>query len=121
MTLPGVGPITVSVLAAEMGDGHQFATRRDFAASFGLLPPQYSTDGKVTLLGISKRSDKRLRRLLVQQCARALMQRLDTPSPLADGERSLLARRPANIVACALARGHTTHEPGKLRPEPATA
>jgi transposase len=124
MTLPGVGPITASVLSAEMGDGHQFAASRDFAASLGLVPR--------TLLGISKRGDKNLRRLLVQ-CARAFMQRLDKyPSPLADWVRSLLTRRHSNIVACALAnklarmawalaRGHAVYDPGKLRPEPAAA
>lgn len=31
-----------------------------------LMPRQYSTSGKATLLGISKRGDKNLRRLLVQ-------------------------------------------------------
>lgn len=130
MTLPGVGPITASVLAAEMGDGHQFAASRDFAASLGLVPRQYSTGGKATLLGISKRGDKNLRRLLVQ-CARAFMQRLDKyPSPLADWVRRLLMRRHSNIVACALAnklarmawalaRGHQVYEPGKLQPAPA--
>lgn len=126
MTLPGVGPITASALSAEMGDGHQFATSRDFAASLGLVPRQHSTGGKATLLGISKRGDKNLRRLLVQ-CARAFMLRLDKyPSPLADWVRSLLTRRHSNVVACALAnklarmawalaRGHTVYEPGKLK------
>lgn len=132
MTLPGVGPITASVLSAEMGDGHQFAASRDFAASLGLVPRQHSTGGKATLLGISKRGDKNLRRLLVQ-CARAFMQRLDKDaSPLADWVRSLLTRRHSNVVACALAnklarmawalaRGHAVYDPGKLRPARASA
>jgi len=132
MTLPGVGPITASVLAAEMGDGTQFACSRDFAASLGLVPRQYSTGGKATLLSISKRGDKNIRRLLVQ-CARAFMQRVDKDaSPLAEWVRALLTRRHSNIVACALAnklarmawalvRGHTVYNPGKLRPTPAAA
>jgi transposase len=33
LTIPGVGPITASVLAAEMGDGKQYRCSRDFAAS----------------------------------------------------------------------------------------
>ncbi|MGX4132959.1 transposase, partial [Escherichia coli] len=37
------------------GDGKQFSCSRDFAASTGLVPRQYSTGGKSTLLGISKR------------------------------------------------------------------
>jgi transposase len=76
MTVPGIGPITASVLASEMGDGKQYRCGRDFAAALGLVPRQYSTGGKNNLLGISKRGDKNLRRLLVQ-CARVYMQRLE--------------------------------------------
>jgi transposase len=72
MTVPGIGPITASLLSAELGDGKQYACGRDFAASVGLVPRQYSTGGRATLLGISKRGDKALRRLLVQ-CARSYM------------------------------------------------
>ncbi len=70
MTIPGVGPMTASLLSSQLGDGKQFSFSRDFAASTGLVPRQYSTSGKSTLLGISKRGDKNLRRLLVQ-CARS--------------------------------------------------
>lgn len=101
--VPCVGPITASLLAVEMGDGKQYGCSRDFAASVGLVPRQYSTGGKANLLGISKRGDKNLRRLLVQ-CARVYMQRLEQQTgPLADWVRSLLMRRHSNVVACALA------------------
>lgn len=103
LTIPGVGSITASVLAAEMGDGKQYGCSRDFAASIGLVPRQYSTGGKANLQGISKRGDKNIRRLLVQ-CARAYMQRLERQrGPLADWVRAMLARRHSNVVACALA------------------
>lgn len=103
LTIPCVGPITASVLAAEMGDGKQYGCSRDFAASVGLVPRQYSTGGRANLLGISKRGDKNLRRLLVQ-CARAYLQRLEHQrGALADWVRSLLCRRHSNVVACALA------------------
>ena len=68
LEIPGIGPITASALAVELGDARQFANARQFAASIGLVPRQYSTGGKPTLLGISKRGDRNLRRLLVQ-CA----------------------------------------------------
>lgn len=55
LEIPGIGPITASVLAVELGDAHQFANARQFPASIGLVPRQYSTDVKATLLGISKR------------------------------------------------------------------
>jgi transposase len=103
MSIPGVGPITASVLAAEVGDGKQYHCGRDFAASIGLVPRQYSTGGKNNLLGISKRGDKNIRRLLVQ-CARAYMQRLERQTDrLAQWVRSMLTRRHSNVVACALA------------------
>lgn len=103
LTIPCVGPITASVLAAEMGDGKQYASSRDFAASVGLVPRQYSTGGRANLLGISKRGDKNLRRLLVQ-CARVYLLRLEHQrGALADWVRSLLCRRHSNVVACALA------------------
>ena len=101
--IPGVGPITASVLAAEVGDGKQYRCGRDFAASIGLVPRQHSTGGKNNLLGISKRGDKNIRRLLVQ-CARAYMQRLARQNDrLAQWVRSMLIRRHSNVVACALA------------------
>lgn len=75
MGVPGIGPITASVLTSEVGDGKQYRCGRDFAAALGLVPRQYSTGGRNNLLGISKRGDKNLQRLLVQ-CARAYMQRL---------------------------------------------
>ena len=92
-----------SVLAAERGDGKQYGCSRDFAASLGLVPRQYSTGGRANLLGISKRGDKNIRRLLVQ-CARAYMQRLEHQSGrLADWVGDMLKRRHSNVVACALA------------------
>nr|WP_242031557.1 transposase [Pseudomonas fluorescens] len=38
MTMPCVGPITSSVLAAELGDGKQFKCGRGYSASIGLIP-----------------------------------------------------------------------------------
>jgi transposase len=103
MSIPGVGPITASALAAEMGDGKQYGCSRDFAASVGLVPRQYTTGGKTNLLGISRRGDKNVRRLLVL-CARAYMRRIDKRTGrLAEWVRAMLTRRHSNVVACALA------------------
>jgi transposase len=103
LTIPGVGPVTASLLASELGDGKQYRCSRDFSASVGLVPRQYSTGGKSNLLGISKRGDKNIRHLLVQ-CARAFMLRLDKQhGRIADWTRAMLARRHSSVVACALA------------------
>ncbi|KGE68901.1 MULTISPECIES: IS110 family transposase [Pseudomonas] len=103
LSIPGVGPVTASLLSGEMGDGKQYACSRDFAASLGLVPRQYSTGGRSNLLGISKRGNKNLRRLLVQ-CAKTYLIHLDRQrGPLAEWVRSLCRRRHANVVTCALA------------------
>ncbi len=103
MTIPGVGPITASLLSSQLGDGKQFSCSRDFAASTGLVPRQYSTGGKSTLLGISKRGDKNLRRLLVQ-CARSFIMRLERKhGKLAEWVREQLNKKHSNVVTCALA------------------
>jgi transposase len=102
-TIPGIGPITASVLSSQLGDSKQYANSRYFAASTGLVSRQYSTGGKNTLLGISKQGDKNLRRLLVQ-CARTFIQRIDNQSgKLADWVRTQLAKKYSCVVYCALA------------------
>lgn len=103
MTMPCVGPITSSTLAAELGDGKQFKCGRNYAASIGLVPKQHSTGGKTVLLGISKRGDRNQRRLLIQ-CARVYLIQLDRQQGwLADWVRRLLAHHHSNHVVCALA------------------
>ena len=70
MQIPGIGPLTATMLASEIGNGSNFNRGRSFAAYIGLVPKQHSTGGKNVLLGISKRGNRYLRTLLVH-CARA--------------------------------------------------
>lgn len=72
MTIPGIGPLGATALLAAIGDGKQFAKARDLASWLGLVPRQHSTGGKPTLLGISKRGNPYVRRLLIHG-ARACM------------------------------------------------
>lgn len=65
MTIPGIGPLGATALLAAAGSGQQFKKARDLAAWLGLVPQQYSTGGKVRMLGISKRGNRYVRRLLV--------------------------------------------------------
>ncbi|MFZ4822537.1 IS110 family transposase [Pseudomonas putida] len=107
LSIPGIGPLTTSALVADVGDASTYKRSRDFAASLGLVPRQYSSGGKTSLLGISKRGDKYLRCLLVQG-AHALMIRIDKrDDALGAWVRNLLARKPPNKVACALANKTT--------------
>jgi transposase len=57
LTIPGIGPLGATALLAAVGDGKQFKSGRDMAAWLGLTPAQYSTGGKSTLLGVSKRGN----------------------------------------------------------------
>src|SRR5512143_603078 len=101
--IPGIGPLTASALVASIGDARSFKNGRQLAAWLGLVPRQHATGGKPTLLGISKRGDKNVRRLLVQ-CARTLMQGIHRRTDaLGQWVQGLLARRHSNVVACALA------------------
>ena len=70
--IPGVGWLTATVLIAVVGDGSAFRNSRQLAAYLGLVPRQHSSGGKVQLLGISKRGDGYIRRLLVHG-ARAVL------------------------------------------------
>ncbi|OUL81162.1 hypothetical protein CA603_30830 [Paraburkholderia hospita] len=107
LSIPGIGTITVSLLASEVGNVAQFAGGRNFAASIGLVPRQHSTGGRSVLCGISKRGDRHLRHLLVQG-ARALMQRVNQRTDrLGAWIRSMLMRRHPNVVACAVANVST--------------
>lgn len=103
LTIRCIGSNTASVLSSQLGDGKQYVCSRDFAASTGLVPRQYSIGGRITFLGISKRGDKNLRRLLVL-CARIFIMQLDHQSGrLVDWVRAQLQRKHSNVVTCALA------------------
>jgi transposase len=102
-TIPGIGPLGATALIAAVGDGKQFRKARDLAAWLGLVPKQYSTGGKTTLLGISKRGNPYVRRLLIhgaRSCVRHLDRRRDRLGVWLD---QLEARMHVNKVVVALA------------------
>ena len=56
-TIPGIGPITASALAASITDPALFKSGRELAAWIGLVPRQNATGGKQRLGRISKQGD----------------------------------------------------------------
>src|SRR3974377_1385630 len=64
-SIPGIGTIGASAIAATVADPNVFRSGRDFAAWIGLVPRQDSTGGKQKLGPISKQGDRYLRRILV--------------------------------------------------------
>lgn len=73
MTIPGIGPLAATALVAATGDAHQFKRGRDLSAWLGLVPAQYSTGGNPKLLGISKRGNAYIRRLLIHGARSCIM------------------------------------------------
>ena len=76
MTIPGIGALAATALLAAVGDARQFKRGRDLSAWLGLVPAQHSTGGKPTLLGMSKRGNSYVRRLLIHG-ARTCVMHLD--------------------------------------------
>ncbi len=60
-TIPGIGPIIATAIAAIVAAPSGFRSGREFAAWLGLVPRQNSTGGKNRLGGISKRGNPYLR------------------------------------------------------------
>lgn len=103
LALRGVGPLGASALASALGDGSAFAKGREFAASIGLTPKQRSTGGRERLLGISKRGDPYLRKLLIHGARAVLRYASQRDDALSQWLNRLSARKHANVVTVALA------------------
>jgi transposase len=101
--IPGFGPLVSSATVAAIGNGTAFRRGRDFAAWVGVVPRQYSTGGKQKLLGISKRGNIYLRRMLIHG-ARAVLFRVkyDTVG-FGQWVQRLAQRAPRNKVVVAIA------------------
>lgn len=102
-SIPGVGVVTASGLAATVTDPGQFRSGRHFAAWLGLTPLQHSSGGKERLGRISKMGDKYLRKLLVVGMTALVRRAKAKPEAASPWLVALLARKPARVVTVALA------------------
>ena len=103
MTIPGIGPITATALAALAPTPETFRKGRDFAAWVGLTPLQRSTGGKQKLGAISRMGERALRRLLIVG-ARAVMRNASRRHlPASSWLARMLARKPRMLVIMPLA------------------
>jgi transposase len=103
-TIPGVGPITASLIAATVGEGIQnFRSARHFAAWLGLVPRQFSTGGKTRLGRITKAGNREIRKLLVLGATSMAHRAGAWNSAAGAWVRGLLERRPVRLVTVALA------------------
>jgi transposase len=100
-TIPGIGPIIATAIAATVVEPTAFRSGREFAAWLGLVPRQNSTGGKTRLGRISKRGNRYLRRLMINGAsANLLRSKATNADPWVIGLRR---RRPSLVVAVALA------------------
>jgi transposase len=124
MTIPGIGPLTATALVAAVSDASAFKNGRQFAAWLGLVPRQYSTGGKERLLGISKRGDSYLRKLLIHGARVTLRWVGRKTDRRSQWMRQLVERRGKNRTAVAVANknarivwalltSHQAYEPTK--------
>jgi transposase len=102
-TIPGVGVITATALAASVTEPQAFRSGREFSASLGLVPRQNSSGGKDRLGRISKMGDRYLRKLLVVGATSVVRRARSADTTAASWARSLLERKPARLVTLAMA------------------
>ena len=109
---------------AAVSDASAFKNGRQFATWLKLVPRQYSTGGKERLLGISKRGDSYLRKLLIHG-ARATMRWVGRKTDRrSQWIRQLRERRGNNRTAVAVANKNarivwallTSHQEYQLAP-----
>src|SRR5271165_7143107 len=102
-TVPGVGIMGASAIAATVADPSLFRSGREFAAWLGMTPRQNSSGGKERLGRTSKRGDKYIRSLLIAGAVAILRHARNRTTKDAAWVRSLLARKPTKVAAVALA------------------
>lgn len=104
MTIPGIGPVTATALAALAPDAGRLRRGRDFSAWLGLVPVQRSSGGRERLGRTSRKGERTLRRLLIIGASAvvrwARRGKGSVPSAWLEG---LIGRKPPMLVAVALA------------------
>jgi transposase len=102
-TVPGVGVMGASAIAATVPDPTLFRSGREFAAWLGMTPRQNSSGGKERLGRTSKRGDKYIRGLLIAGAVAVLRHARNRATKDGEWVRGLLARKSTKVAAVALA------------------
>jgi len=101
--IPGFGPLVSTATVAAIGNGAAFRRGRDFAAWLGVVPRQCSSGGKPKLLGISKRGNIYLRRMLIHGARAVLLRVKYDTAGFGQWVHRLAQRAPRNKVVVAIA------------------
>jgi transposase len=103
-TIPGVGMLTATIIAATTPDVDNFDCARDYAAWLGLTPKPHSTGGKQRVGRISKMGNRYIRRLLyLGAMAQIMLTCRLKREPGSDWLSSMLIRKKTKVAAIALA------------------
>jgi len=102
-TIPGVGIITATAMAASVPAPSVFGSGRQFAAFLGLVPRQNSSGGKDRLGRITRMGDPYLRNLLVNGATSVLRRIGGDDGATGVWVRQLLTRKPPRLVTVAIA------------------
>ncbi len=103
LAVPGIGPITATMVAADIGDGKGYSSSRDYAASLGVVPKQHSSGDKQNYLSISRRGNRYVRTLLIHGARAVLKNCANKTDKLSLWLQSLIDRRGFNKATVALA------------------
>ncbi len=102
-TVPGLGIMGASAIAATVVDPSLFRSGREFAAWLGMTPRQNSSGGKERLGRTSKRGDKYIRSLLTAGAVAVLRHARNRPTRDGAWVRAMMERKPTKVAAVALA------------------
>jgi transposase len=102
-TVPGVGIMGASAIAATVADPSLFRSGREFAAWLGMTPRQNSSGGKERQGRTSKRGDKYIRSLLTAGAVAVLRHARNRSTRDGQWVRALRARKPTKLTVVALA------------------
>ena len=102
-SIPGVGLLSATAVVASFGQCEHFESARKFSSCLGVTPREHSSGGKQMLLGISKRGNKYIRKLLIHGARAVLKARMNNEAHAQDWAVKLAKRRGHNIAAVALA------------------
>jgi transposase len=102
-SIPGIGIMGATAIAATVSDPSLFRSGREFAAWLAMTPRQNSSGGKERLGNISKRGDRYLRSLFTIGAIAVIRYAKIHGTKHRPWLAALLARRPAKVAAIALA------------------
>ena len=101
--IPGIGPVVATAIVAAIGNSVAFRKGREFSAWLGIVPKQFSTGGKARLLGISKRGNTYLRKILIHGARAAVLRIKRDRVPIGAWMDALERRAHRNVLIVAMA------------------